>query len=84
MHAAIACHIIKGIAAMKATEVLIVCLLMMGCVSNTSKELQSTQANIGVGKMICNYEKPIGSIVPRRVCRTRAEIEAEAAETKGT
>lgn len=45
MHATIDCYIIMGIAAMKATVILIV-LLVMGCVSNTSKELQSTQADI--------------------------------------
>ena len=67
---------------MKAIAILIVCLLVIGCVSTTSKELQNTQANIGIDEIICNYEKPIGSHVPRRVCRTKNEIAREAEETR--
>ena len=33
-------------------------------------------------KLICEIERPVGSNIPRRVCRTQAQIDKERAEAQ--
>ena len=67
---------------MKPTIMLIVCLLAIGCATTDDQGMDVVESDVGLDEVICSYEKPIGSHVPRRVCRTRGEIEREAQETR--
>jgi hypothetical protein len=58
------------------------CLALVACASTSDGGLENSLSSPNPSQVICKYEKPIGSNVPRRVCRTRAEIEREAQQTR--
>ena len=50
--------------------------------SSTSNETQSAAA--AQPQQVCTMEKPMGSQIPKRVCRTEGQIEAERSSAAST
>jgi hypothetical protein len=41
-----------------------------------------TAAENEAAKLVCKYERPMGSLIKRKTCRTKAEIAATSAESQ--
>ena len=57
-------------------------LILSGCATNKPEEYELAQINDDDLQIFCTKEKPIGSHVPMRVCRTKAQIVQEREATR--